>query len=295
MLAHDIAAFDSGQGSLPVCLGNENPNRLVSLWEMYQIAAENFVYTGTVLQAIQMNLASTVSPQRIIDGSDRDQFIIHLEHLKAGCDKLTLTCTGDLLGWIISEYSANARTFGQVKSTVEYISATFQQELSRHFFAYVEADQAKYFRSWDEARSKPPFGAEALRSFPKALRDVALAGNCYACGFNDACVFHLMRVLEKGLESLAAVFVVPFKFENWHNVIEQVESKIRKIDSAHGADWKDKQKFYADVACEFMFFKDAWRNHVMHGRDTYDSEAAQNIHSHVCTFMKKLALGGLTG
>ncbi|MBZ5593333.1 MAG: hypothetical protein LAP39_13915 [Acidobacteriia bacterium] len=261
---------------------------------MYQIAADNLVYTGTVLQAMQMNLVSLASPQRVIDGADKELFIAQLGGLKNGCDTLKLVCTRDLLSWVIEDYSNNPHNFGQVKSSVEYISATFQQELSRNFFAYVETDKAKYFRSVEQAISDPPFGAEALRSFQSALRDIALAGNCFACGFDDACVFHLMRVLEKGLGSLAAIFSVPFKFENWHTVIEQLESKIRKIDPSHGADWKEKQKFYSEIACEFMFFKDAWRNHVMHGRDSYDTESAQNIYSHVCAFMKKLALGGLT-
>jgi hypothetical protein len=148
--------------------------------------------------------------------------------------------------------------------------------------------------SVDEGIRNPPFGFETAKAFPRALRDILLAGNCFACGYNDACVFHLMRVLEKGLAALAAVFAEPFKHENWHNVIERLESKIRKIDSSLGQDWKEQQKFYAEAACEFMFFKDAWRNHVMHGRDEFDAERAKNIYDHVCGFMKELACGGLT-
>jgi hypothetical protein len=125
------------------------------------------------------------------------------------------------------------------------------------------------------------------------VRDMTIAGNCHACGFNDACVFHLMRVLEKGLAALAAVFSESFTYENWHNIIERIESKIRKIDPNFGPDWKVKQQFYSEAACEFMFFKDAWRNHVMHGREEYDDERTENIYSHIGAFMKHLAVGGL--
>jgi len=76
-------------------------------------------------------------------------------------------------------------------------------------------------------------------------------------------------------------------------VIERIESKIRKMDPSWGDDWKEKQKLYSEIACEFMFFKDAWRNHVMHGRSEYDEERAQNIYNHVGAFMKHLALVGL--
>lgn len=66
-----------------------------------------------------------------------------------------------------------------------------------------------------------------------------------------------MRVLEKGLKALANIFSVLFTFENWHKVIEQLEAEIRDIGPAFGPDWRGKQKSYSEVACEFMFFKNA--------------------------------------
>jgi len=157
----------------------------------------------------------------------------------------------------------------------------------------IEPEKAKYLLSGEAAVLNPPFGKETMLAFRSAFRDTLLAGNCFAYGMNDACVFHLMRVLEKGLACLADVFGEPFKFENWHNVIERLESKIRKLDPSHGPDWREKQKFYSETACQFMFFKDAWRNHVMHGRGTYEPDQAQSIYIHVGDFMKCLAAGGI--
>jgi len=42
-----------------------------------------------------------------------------------------------------------------------------------------------------------------------------------------------------------------------------------------------------------MFFKDAWRNHIMHVRDVYDEGRATSIWQHVKEFMLKLANIGL--
>jgi hypothetical protein len=42
-----------------------------------------------------------------------------------------------------------------------------------------------------------------------------------------------------------------------------------------------------------MFFKDAWRNHIMHVRDVYDAGRATSIWQHVQEFMNKLAAIGL--
>jgi hypothetical protein len=48
---------------------------------------------------------------------------------------------------------------------------------------------------------------------------------------NTACVFHCMRVAEKGLIALAKAlnvpFKIPFEYENWHNIIEPIEKEIR--------------------------------------------------------------------
>jgi hypothetical protein len=103
-----------------------------------------------------------------------------------------------------------------------------------------------------------------------------------------------MRVLERSLGVLALKFGVPFDHDNWHNIIEQLETKIRKMDAAtFGPDWKDKQKFYARAANQFMFFKDAWRNHVMHVRDVFDEGKALSVYTSVKGFMQALAEGGL--
>ena len=116
----------------------------------------------------------------------------------------------------------------------------------------------------------------------------------FALEQNDACVFHLMRILERVLGTLAFKFNVPFERTNWHNIIEELEAKIRKMDSNFGPDWKDKQKLYAQAASQFMFFKDAWRNHVMHVRDVFDEGKALSVFNSVRGFMQVLTEGGLT-
>jgi len=270
----------------------ENPNGLVNLWDIVkQIAAHNLVQTGRNLQALTMAVPNLALPQAALNREDLTLFLDHLGQLLRDGESLNLVATVDLLKWVVQDYNANVHTYDQAGSTVQNVTAVYQQELSREFFAYIESDKRKYMRSFDESITNPAYGAAALNAFPRSHRDMALAGNCYACGFNDACVFHLMRVLEHSLAGMATFFSEPFANENWHNIIERLESKIRKINSSLGPDWKEKQKFYFQAACEFMFFKDAWRNHVMHGRDEYDDESAQNIYSHVCRFMKHLAEG----
>jgi hypothetical protein len=65
------------------------------------------------------------------------------------------------------------------------------------------------------------------------------------------------------------------------------------MDSSFGADWKEQQKFCSQAASQFMFLKDAWRNHIMHLSDVYDEGKALSVLRHVHELMQILAKGGL--
>jgi len=134
------------------------------------------------------------------------------------------------------------------------------------------------------------FGEEVSQNFPSAVTDIEEAGKCLATDRHTAGVFHLMRVLERGLSVLAAEFGVPADHANWQNIINQIEKKINQIDeSTHGATWKDDQQFYSESAAQFRLFKNAWRNHVSHAKAVYTEEKAQQIFDAVKAFMQHIA------
>ena len=97
-----------------------------------------------------------------------------------------------------------------------------------------------------------------------------------------------MRALELGLIALAAMFNVDTDRNNWENIINEIESQVKKTGPTRGPDWKDEEQFYSEAALQFRFFKNAWRNHVMHVRDKYDETRAKAIFDHVRDFMTHL-------
>jgi hypothetical protein len=197
-----LVPVTSSQNAPPVCLF-ENSTRLVSLLDMYRIAAEKLVQAGRALQQMQSQLVALVAPQSKFTGDALALFIENLSTMKDNCDSVGMNGTGDMLAWIIDDYQQTPHNHGQARSSAEYVTAMFEQELSRNLFCFIEPEKAKYFRSVEQFLSDPPFGRQVLDAFPAAARDIGLAGNSYACGFDDACVFHLMMVLEKGLAALA--------------------------------------------------------------------------------------------
>ena len=56
----------------------------------------------------------------------------------------------------------------------------------------------------NSSRGGQLFGDDVARAFPSSKGDIDEAGKCLALDRGTACVFHLMRILEIGLQLLAA-------------------------------------------------------------------------------------------
>ena len=160
--------------------------------------------------------------------------------------------------------------------------------MSTHLFMHIFPERQGFYEQ------EELFGMTVNANFNSAKRDIKAAGSCYAADRNTACVMHLMRVLEVGLNTLAKTLGVSFDRRNWENLINDIDAEIKKINGpARGADWKEKQEFYSSAAKDFRYFKDAWRNHAMHFREHYEGSEAKTILEHVKAFMAQLADEGL--
>jgi hypothetical protein len=124
------------------------------------------------------------------------------------------------------------------------------------------------------------------------------------CCEHTAAVFHLMRVVEWGLRSFARHLgllhvvadrkrgkIVPIEYSQWEKILSQLHEKVdAKIDSMRAGPKKQAaQEFYYSALSDVGGFKDAWRNHVMHGRKQYKSADGIAVLGHVERFMKTLA------
>src|SRR5262249_37665302 len=154
-------------------------------------------------------------------------------------------------------------SFSQLKEALASLYMRIRDELDLlHCFA-LTAESKSYF---DEAA--PQWGEKVAASFPSASYDISEAGKCLALRRSTACVMHLMRVLEVGLAVMGKPFGVSADRQNWQNVIDQIQSKIRSMNQqSHGTTWKTDQEFYSGAAYHFQMLKDGWRNHAMHVRE----------------------------
>ena len=137
-------------------------------------------------------------------------------------------------------------------------------------------------------RAEHLFGNQVAERFPSTVVDVEEAGKCLALDRGTACVFHLMRVLEIGLRALAADLHVGKLEENWQKLLDQVRKAVNALPRST-ADEKQRLAQRSEAAAHLQNVKDAWRNDVMHPRDIYTVEQAQDVFNHARALMVSLA------
>jgi hypothetical protein len=182
-------------------------------------------------------------------------------------------------------------------SLIGEISRAFRNallaDLKSHRFQYISGADSQLLEA-----DREHFGQKVAMKFPMATDDINAAARCLALAEGTACVFHLMRALEHGLHQLARVMNVSMlptiDLENWKNIIDQIEKEIQNERKAltqqpksHAKD--ERLQLLAEIATQFGYFKDAWRNHVAHVKKSYDPDQARSTWNHVREFMRKMA------
>ncbi|MGA7833260.1 MAG: hypothetical protein WCA21_20070 [Terracidiphilus sp.] len=194
------------------------------------------------------------------------------------CQKIGLTisnaCTQDIV--FALGYGMDVEKF--IISLAE-LENTIRREMESNKFFYMPASQAEFYGQ------KELFGAKVNAKFPSIQFDMEEAGNCYAMGRGTACVFHLMRVMEVGVQQFGAKLGVMLVTEkNWQNIVDEINKAI-KVLAPKALGTVEMSQASANLYC----VKLAWRNEVMHPNDTYTLEEAENLIRVVRIFMGQLA------
>jgi hypothetical protein len=170
---------------------------------------------------------------------------------------------------------------------MKVLAERLEDELQARVFLAIPPLKLQYFRKAEL------FGELVAEKFTGATLDIEEAGNCYVLERLTACVFHLMRVVEHGLLALAKDLKITPTNENWGRILDAIEAKIAAIEKLPLKDYPTKGEdlqFYSEAAKEFRYFKNAWRNYVMHQNYLIleDSEVLK-VMDHVRDFMQHIS------
>lgn len=287
------------QEALVVLPWQEGSRRLVSWWEMNKFDGGKYLSVAANLGALSAWLAQNPSIPMSADNLRNTQTQL-LQQAKE-CRVIGLEISAKQFERAAANMADALQAprgivfvYAQASTMIDCLQNAMISEMESHLFLWVHPNKAGYFEQ-DEL-----FGEKIPLQFPSTSQDIRSAGNCYASENSTACVFHCMRVLEKGLHALAnhlsVPFAVPVELQNWQNIIDPIEKEIAQREKTlpKGTAKTEELKFLSGAAAQFRYFKEAWRNHVAHARITYDSPDALRIMTHVHQFLDELARHGLT-
>ena len=202
------------------------------------------------------------------------------EDLQNQCSDVGLKVSAALIANRKEYYGSKsvAMTGTEFSTDMEHLAETIRIEMSQVQFMYMPAEQAAFYNQ------KELFGQDVNAKFPGIQFDIVEAGNCYATGRGTACVFHLMRIMETGVQEFGAKLGVTLVNEkNWQNILDEINKSIKALPKSSAT------VEMSQASANLYAVKLAWRNEVMHPKDTYTLEEADSLIRQVRLFMQQLA------
>lgn len=215
--------------------------------------------------------------QKAIDGLKRNIVVLEDHGLLSSADQLKRILE-------LVEKDAFQR---EIKPLFPDLVNRIIDECRRHVVMVVDPDHVRYFSNAQFFDSSDKNVPQVSTQFPSAAEDISEAGKCLACGRSTACVMHLSRVMEVGLQTLAKALNIPPQ-NDWGKYLKENEAELIDRMKKAGARTPDEQ-FYAEANTAFDFVRRAWRNPSMHVDKTYTVERAEEILVSVRLFMRHLA------
>jgi hypothetical protein len=255
-----------------------SPFLLISWWDMEQFSAGAFYRIGISLSDLDAAMEKYPRDSAVGNNGLGEHFRPMLEAIHAQCVKIDLEvsvgCAQELL-----EMLRRPLTAGQLQDGLRELENTIRREMEVCSFFYMPSRQTEFYDQ------KELFGTLVNARFPGIQYDMVEAGNCYSMGRGTACVFHLMRIMEVGVQEFGKKLEIPLVTEkNWQNILDQVNKAIKALPpKAPGT------VDFSQAAANLYAVKLACRNGVMHPNDKYTLEEARDMIGQVKLFMGQLA------
>jgi hypothetical protein len=288
-LRNGINLVGQGAGKSGAVWGGFRPFQIVSLLEMIEFQAREFLHLLNALVAVKNDLEQR--DVAVLSESEQQGMLRWADEAKRVCGKY---------GMDVSYYTGRIENKAQrpdefkpsMASVVNELRHCILKELRDRKFMFIPIEESKYYDQ------EALFGQEIQSRFPQANAEISAAGNCYATGNYTACVFHLMRAVEIGARCMVTRLGVhahlngqPLELCDWGTLIAALQKGVDTLATGTRTDMRKKKRFefYNHAVGSFRNFKDAWRNHVSHTREMYQPGKTKDIMDNTRQFMTHLA------
>lgn len=177
-------------------------------------------------------------------------------------------------GYIMSVHDAERLSW-----ILTQIKMNFSAQLDSRVVFVLNSTNADFLLT-----DEPPFGREVDDAFPRAAEEIAEAAKCLALQRNTACVFHLMRAMERAVARLSETIGTGHSTEKeWGKILSDIHQKIEAMPKG------EERNRWSESHSHLYHVKQAWRNDTMHPKKTYTDDQAQAVFDAVRSFMRHLA------
>lgn len=207
----------------------------------------------------------------------------NLEIMLTYCETAELTSSAQGIQRILN-LPETLRTPLGVRALIEELRNRLRDELAPSHFLHIPNKNVGLYQS------SPLFGERVAKKFAKSTTDIQEAGKCFATGRYTACVFHLMRVMERGVQRLGRKLKVsiPVEEKDWGLISNHINGALRRLPNSTVQEKKAHAR-YAKAAVYLDNVREAWRNETMHPKETYTEEEAEDCLKFVKQYMEFLA------
>jgi hypothetical protein len=264
------------------------PLAVVSLLELLEINSAEFVKASMMLAGLHAslytlrknNIATTSSSN--LDLFDRFGLATLPEELRT-LELPVSSIAAERLAALLKNPLASA---DEVECRTRDLITRLNDELDARLFLTIPTSVVHYY-----GLPGTILGAEIVHKWSSLTKDAAEAGNCFALGRYTACVFHLMRVMER----LVQEFLLNIKAEVTHKgkPIELEYAEWHEVEDAIAAKLKNMARGKRKSRCNGALLtlgavRLGIRNEVMHPRGFYDDADARKLIDNVKAFAHEI-------
>jgi hypothetical protein len=285
-----VLTVDSCRDSLPVCLDNENPNRLVSLWDIMRLFEPDATFRlCRELGQLSRDPGDQFGNTLLTTKRECEQKLIDL---RKQCDAADLNVSTVEIRRHIELMSDPTRqiTSADLKIMMIVLTTHIEDECSTKLFFAIEASHKKYFET-------PEKGWEqAIERFSDLVDDVYEMGKCYALGRNAAAVFHATQALETGAIHLGKFLRAKDPKIGFVATVNELKRIVKKDPKDRTEFQRQHFAFIEQMEAATVSLQNSWRHKIGHvaGRlilmtADFSDDVAEEILVGSRAFMRRLA------
>jgi hypothetical protein len=245
-------------------------------------------------------------------GAPPDTLVPEDQHsrVKGTIEIVIKACAGDLrieearhtwhkLEELFNIYGKQKYTHRALADLLQRLYDDIQRGALQQYFFHYPTNLVPLVMPSFEGGDVPTEWNSIASAFKSSKPEIQAGIDCYAFGDYPGCVFHMMRIAELGLRTIAGERGVrhlgkkkpkPIEWGTWQEVFDAIESQLKVVRQAPQGPKRDLAiSFYDTALSDLRTLRGLYRDPTMHFRDNYDKGEAYSAIFRVQSLMRMLS------